>query len=65
LWSLPVWFMPRGRSALSYHGRSERWTANCERTLLKAAGRGQEFVLDAGQYPEALNWLTELLGSSS
>jgi hypothetical protein len=29
--------------------------------MLKAASRGQEFVLDCDDYPEAIHWLAELL----
>jgi hypothetical protein len=29
--------------------------------MLTAASRGQEFVLDCDDYPEAITWLAELL----
>jgi hypothetical protein len=29
--------------------------------MLKAASRGQEFVLDCDDYPEVITWLAELL----
>ncbi len=48
-WSLPLWFLPGRRRALSYHQKPERWRVRGDRVLLKAASRGQEFILDAGE----------------
>ena len=62
VWALPRWFHPEGRaSALTYHGRPERWTLQGEQVLLQTVGRGQEFVLDCGDYPEAVAWVAGLL----
>ena len=47
-WSLPLWFLPGQRRALTYHANPIRWRTQGERVLLRAASRGQEFVLDAG-----------------
>ncbi|MGA7873385.1 MAG: hypothetical protein WCA22_21055 [Candidatus Binatus sp.] len=59
-WRLPRWFDPAGRSPLSYHGNPGRWT-NCKTSMrLQSVGRGQEFVLDADQYPEARGWLRSI-----
>jgi len=60
-WSLPRWFLPRGRAALSYHAKPERWAVSGDRVLLKAAARGQEFILDTHDYPEAIAWAAGLL----
>lgn len=61
-WLLPGWFHPKGRgSVLTYHGDQSRWQRVKEGVMLTAASRGQEFVLDCDQYPEAINWLAELL----
>jgi len=61
-WSLPLWIHPGAReSALSYHGRPDRWSRTGDRTLLQTVGRGQEFVLNCEHYPEALAWVRELL----
>jgi hypothetical protein len=60
-WSLPALFMPRGRRALSYHDDPSRWTLDGSSVLLRAAARGQEFVLDASEYPEAIEWAASLL----
>jgi len=61
-WRLPLWMHPEGRnSTLSYHSDSSRWTRKDDHVLLRAAARGQEFVLDLEDYPEGLNWLRELI----
>ena len=60
VWQLPRWFAPCGRPALSYHSKAARWT-DCETsTRLQSVGRGQEFVLDVEQYPEARGWLRSI-----
>lgn len=62
LWLLPEWFDPRNRgSVLTYHGDESRWQRVNKGVMLKAAHRGQEFVLDCDDYPEATTWLAELL----
>ncbi len=62
VWRLPSWFYPgEGKSGLSYHTKSTRFRLEEDYVLLKSVGRGQEFVLDCGEYPEALNWLTNIL----
>ncbi len=61
VWHLPAWFHPQGRaSALSYHASPARWQANGQLVQLRTVGRGQEFVLDCDQYPEALDWIARL-----
>jgi len=63
-WRLPSWWYPhRGRPPLSYHADLDRWRQQAEYTELKAVARGQEFVLDAAAYPEALPWAAELIRS--
>ncbi len=63
VWRLPSWFDPRGKkSGLTYHGKKSRWkTLNKDRIRLNSVGRGQEFVLDCDDYPEAIPWLASLL----
>jgi hypothetical protein len=62
VWLLPAWFHPTGRaSALTYHSHLSRWQESKAGVTLKSAGRGQEFVLDCDDYPEAVSWLRELL----
>jgi hypothetical protein len=61
-WLLPKWLHPEGRcSSLTYHGDPSRWSKVDNGVLLDSVGRGQEFVLDAGHYPESIPWLVELL----
>lgn len=61
-WRLPPWFYPHeGKSALSYHTSLSRWQLVEDHVLLNSVGRGQEFVLDCQEYPEALSWLTGML----
>jgi len=62
LWELPGWFFPAGcKTPLSYHGKPDRWRRADGKAILKSAARGQEFVLDCGEYPEATGWLAALL----
>ncbi len=62
IWQLPKFFHPGGRNtALSYHGNLARWEARNNHVLLKSVGRGQEFVLDCEDYPEAIEWLANIL----
>jgi len=61
-WRLPQWFDPTGKdSVLSYHGRLDRWTFAPGHLMLRSVGRGQEFVLDCTDYPEAVDWLISIL----
>jgi len=56
------WFDPNNRgSVLTYHGDQSRWRRLKDGLMLKAASRGQEFVLDCDDYPEAITRLAELL----
>jgi hypothetical protein len=62
LWALPPWFFPRhGHWPLTYHKKLNRWQRTKRGCLLKTVGRGQEFVLDMLEYPEAGRWLLALL----
>ncbi|PSB14078.1 hypothetical protein C7B76_17540 [filamentous cyanobacterium CCP2] len=61
-WQLPEWFHPQNRrSTLSYHANLSRWSLQTGSSLLKTVGRGQEFVLNCEDYPEAIGWLEDLL----
>lgn len=65
LWDLPGWFHPGGkRKPLTYHSDPRRWRARGDRTELRSVARGQEFVLDCGEYPEAVPWLCDLIRST-
>ena len=64
-WKLPQWFMAgESRDALSYHGGEQRWQPSCDGVLLQTVNRGQEFVLNCSNRPEAGPWLADLLQSS-
>lgn len=64
LWLLPEWFHPKKRaSVLTYHGGPARWQKSKAGVTLASASRGQEFVLECDDYPEAINWLHELLSA--
>lgn len=63
VWSLPRWFEPGSRTPLTYHANSNRWIVRGDRVLLKTVGRGQEFVLNLDEYPEAVGWIHALLRS--
>ncbi|MDP3182097.1 MAG: hypothetical protein Q8M54_04680 [Desulfobaccales bacterium] len=61
-WKLPHWFYPfnphESRKPLSYHGkRIDRWKLEGDHVLLETVARGQEFVLDTKDYPEAIDWI--------
>jgi hypothetical protein len=61
IWRLPHWMSPApGRSALTYHPHLKHWETQADHVLLRSAGRGQEFVLDCAEYPEAVAWLANL-----
>ena len=67
-WSLPKWFYPLDKKAtkpiktpLSYHNKLDRWQLKKNECWLQCVARGQEFVLDTQEYPEAEDWLTDLV----
>jgi len=62
-WRLPSGLFPEpGREPLSYHHNSGRWQREDEQWCrLRSAARGQEFVLDTGQYPAVWPWIARLL----
>ena len=64
-WRLPRWFYPDGnKPPLTYHGNvQKRWRRDANHAYLRSVGRGQEFVLDLAHYPEAVDWLSDLVNS--
>ena len=61
-WSLPAAFAPLPeRPGLSYHEDPGRWQRRGNRVHLRAASRGQEFVLDLCGRPGVRRWLRRLL----
>jgi hypothetical protein len=65
VWQLPRWFAPDGRLPLTYHGDPARWTDRATSVRLQTVGKGQEFVLDVGEYPEARSWLRSIFRASN
>jgi hypothetical protein len=65
-WRLPKWFFPSaGKTPLSYHSKLSRWTLDENHAYLQSVGRGQEFVLDAEQYPQAEAWAKQLIAQNA
>ena len=67
LWSLPSWWYPKAprsgkqiKIPLSYHNNLDRWQLNDGRCELQAVARGQEFILDTADYPQAQGWLDQM-----
>jgi len=56
-WILPGDFLPGVRPPLTYHSNENRWDSLGDTVALRAASRGQEFVLDLDQYPGVKSWL--------
>ncbi len=62
IWRLPSWFYPtERRTPLTFHQDLKRWQKIDDHAHLKTAARGQEFVLNADEYPEAISWIVEML----
>jgi hypothetical protein len=61
-WRLPGWFYPRnGCVPLTYHPDKASFRKKDNYAILESAGRGQEFVLDSRDYPEAISWARRLI----
>ncbi len=62
VWQVPSWMNPSaGRKPLSHHSAPERWIRQGDDLLLKTVPIGQEFVLDAAEYPESVDWAYNLI----
>ena len=61
IWHLPAWFHPLPLVPLTGHAAPHRWMPSGTGVLLQTICQGQEFVLDTEQYPQALDWLAEIL----
>lgn len=62
-WLLPAWMYPKsGRACLTYHEDIRRWKKSRKGAHLRTVGRGQEFVLNGDDYPEARKWARKLVG---
>jgi hypothetical protein len=64
-WQVPAWLYPsEGKTPLSYHHKKDRWqqpTDGQKYIALQGVARGQEFVLDSRDYPEAKRWALSLI----
>jgi len=66
LWNLPSWFQPiDGRTSLSYHRDEKRWKRRRTGVELTTVGRGQEFVLDCADWPDAIPWAVEIIARNT
>jgi Nucleotide modification associated domain 3 len=54
-WAVPPWLR---ETELTYHKRRSRWL---EDGFLRVVARGQEFITDIGDRPEANKWLNEVI----
>ncbi len=67
-WRLPKWFYPFNsgaeRTPLIYHRQRERWKANNDFVELDTAKRGQELILNADEYPEAVDWAHKIISQN-
>ena len=64
-WRMPRWFRPRNNCfPITYHTNPKRFTPAGNYTLVESVSRGQEFVLDSCDYPEAVQWARHLITSS-
>ncbi|WP_120498753.1 hypothetical protein [Kiloniella sp. EL199] len=60
IWNLPKWFA-HPAPALSYHLKTNKWTATSKGWKLKSAPKGQEFVINTqGRNRPANHWLKKL-----
>jgi hypothetical protein len=66
IWKVPPWFYPTNMDcpALTYHFDKARWNRFADHVELRSVTRGQEFVFDTETYPQAEDWIQEILDSS-
>lgn len=65
VWQLPTWAFPmEDKPPLSYNENKDKWSMDNEGVRVRIASRGQEFVLNADFYPEAIEWVGNLIKSA-
>jgi hypothetical protein len=65
-WRLPKWFhLSESGSGLRYHSNPGRWQLDQNYVYLQSVARGQEFVLDTHDYPEAVDWAKRLIAENA
>jgi hypothetical protein len=52
------------KKALSYHRQLSRWNLDQKHAYLQSVAKGQEFVLDSCDYPEAVDWAKRLIADN-
>lgn len=61
-WKLPEQFFPQNGSVpLTHHEDLSRWGLQRPYVHLRTVSRGQEFILDAGQYPGTARWAKSII----
>jgi hypothetical protein len=66
VWRMPPWFRPRdGNFPMTYHCEVSRYTCKKEEVQVRTVARGQEFVIDVTEYPEAIRWAREIISAGS
>lgn len=64
-WRVPAWLYPsEGKTPLSYHHKMDRWQqpiSGKKHIALQGVARGQEFVLNSQDYPQAKRWALGLI----
>ena len=61
-WRLPYWFYPEPpKVPLTYHPH-RLWHRDERYAYVQRRGPGQEFVMDVRHYPEALDWVSQIVG---
>lgn len=61
VWELPRFIHPDCGITLSYNPEGKRWKHKGEKTILKAAGRGQEFIFTTDPNETVENWCINLI----
>lgn len=66
IWQLPRWFYPGdARTPLTYHRDMKRWSLEGDSAILRSVSRGQEFILDTNEYPEAISWACSMIAGTA
>jgi len=63
-WSLPRCFRPEAEPRLTYYRAPKRWSpdpSDANHVLLELVHRGQEFVSDASDCPDAVEWAVGII----
>ena len=62
LWKVPAWMSPsQNGPSLSYHKDPSRWSNDGEDYYLQTVAKGQEFVMDVSNHPQANQWMLDVI----